>query len=61
MLYSKYFLSKKYDELYQKATDIIKKFNPCQIKGNTCFASRTNDFYKDGYLQADLSIFPLHN
>lgn len=33
-------LSEKYDELYDKASELLKKFNPCKIENGTCFQYR---------------------
>jgi hypothetical protein len=34
-------LSKKYDELYAKASKILDDFNPCKIENGTCLSGRS--------------------
>ena len=35
-------LGLKYDELYDKATSVLEKYNPCKIQNGTCHGFRAN-------------------
>jgi hypothetical protein len=34
------YYSKKYDELYEKADKLFKKYNPCQIHDGKCIVDK---------------------
>jgi hypothetical protein len=40
MVTTEEFLSAKYDELYEKASQILKKYNPCQVENWVCERGR---------------------
>lgn len=48
MRHSRAYLERKFDELYAAAMAALKEFNPCQIRGGSCFSMRTRpDQHKD--------------
>ncbi len=49
LTYTKEFLSNKYEELYNKASEILKKYNPCQIENDNCISGRKSIERKDIY------------
>ena len=46
-MYSIAFLSKRYDMLYEKADELLKEYNPCQFKNNSCTISKLDPSYND--------------